>query len=149
MSQALTPFLGVTVGRLVFGVGVLGAGMVAAIVCSLAFAWGLGEVAGYRHTLERHPLHARWFSIGYSACVIGCAVAVLLRPNLVALSIAVQVMNALMLPIVFGMLIALAAKALPRAHQLRGTAFWLVLTVCGITAALGVLGGISGIGLLD
>jgi Mn2+/Fe2+ NRAMP family transporter len=61
MSQALTPFLGVAVGRLVFGVGVLGAGMVAAIVCSLAFAWGVGEVTGYRHTLEQHPLRARWF----------------------------------------------------------------------------------------
>jgi len=39
MSRALTPFLGATMGNLVFGLGVLGAGMVAAIVCSLAFAW--------------------------------------------------------------------------------------------------------------
>jgi Mn2+/Fe2+ NRAMP family transporter len=123
--------------------------MAAAIVCSLAFAWGLGEVAGYRHTLERHPLHARWFSAGYGICVVGCTVAVLLWPDLVSLNIAIQVMNALLLPIVLGMLIALAAKALPSPHRLRGTALWLMLTVCGITAALGVLGGISGIGLLD
>ena len=53
-----------------FGAGVLGAGMVAAIVCSLAFAWGLGEVTGYRHTLEQHPLEARWFYGVYALCVV-------------------------------------------------------------------------------
>src|SRR5208283_5590529 len=40
ISNALTPLLGVGVGRLVFSVGVLGASLVAAIVCSLALAWG-------------------------------------------------------------------------------------------------------------
>jgi Mn2+/Fe2+ NRAMP family transporter len=59
MAQALTPFLGATIGNAVFGAGVLGAGMVAAIVVSLAFAWGLGEVAGYRRSLEYRPFQAR------------------------------------------------------------------------------------------
>ena len=59
MSEALTPYLGIGPGRLVFSAGVLGAGMVAAIVCSLGFAWGLGEVSGYRHALEQHPLRVR------------------------------------------------------------------------------------------
>jgi len=36
ISQALTPLLGETTGRLVFGAGVVGAAMAAAIVCSLA-----------------------------------------------------------------------------------------------------------------
>jgi hypothetical protein len=40
ISEALTPHLGATVGRLVFSLGVLGASMVAAIVCSLALASG-------------------------------------------------------------------------------------------------------------
>ena len=40
ISNALTPLLGYGVGRLVFSVGVLGASLVAAIVCSLALAWG-------------------------------------------------------------------------------------------------------------
>ena len=35
ISEALTPHLGATFGRLVFSLGVLGASMVAAIVCSL------------------------------------------------------------------------------------------------------------------
>ncbi|MFL5257917.1 MAG: NRAMP family divalent metal transporter [Rhodopila sp.] len=66
MAQALTPFLGTATGNLVFGLGVLGAAMVASIVVSLALAWGLGEVTGYRHSLEMHPLEARWFYAVYA-----------------------------------------------------------------------------------
>jgi len=147
MSQALTPFLGTAVGNLVFGLGVLGAGMVAAIVCSLAFAWGLGEVTGYRRSLEYRPLEARWFYGVYAVCVVAGAIAVALWPDLVSLNVGVQVMNALMLPIVLGFLIALSVRALPRAYRLRGWYLWLVLAVSVLTCALGVFGGLSGVGL--
>src|SRR6201986_675854 len=56
MNKALTPFLGVATGNLVFGLGVLGAGMVASIVTSLALAWGVGEITGHRHSLAYRPL---------------------------------------------------------------------------------------------
>jgi Mn2+/Fe2+ NRAMP family transporter len=148
MAQALTPFLGTAMGNLVFGAGVLGAGMVAAIVCSLAFAWGLGEVSGYRHSLEYRPFEARWFYGVYAVCVIGGAVVVAVWPDLVSLNVGVQVMNALMLPLVLGFLIALAVRALPRAHRLRGWYLWTVLIVAVLTCALGVFGGFSGAGLL-
>jgi NRAMP (natural resistance-associated macrophage protein)-like metal ion transporter len=148
MAQALTPFLGTTVGNLVFGAGVLGAGMVAAIVCSLAFAWGLGEVAGYRRSLEYRPLQARWFYGVYTVCVIGGAIVAAIWPDLVSLNIGVQVLNAFMLPLVLGFLIALAIKALPHAHRLRGWYLWTVLIVAVLTCALGVFGGFSGAGLL-
>jgi Mn2+/Fe2+ NRAMP family transporter len=148
MSAALTPFLGAGVGNLVFGLGVLGAGMVAAIVCSLALAWGLGEITGYRRSLEYHPLEARWFYGVYAVAVAGCALGVALWPNLVALNVGVQVMNALLLPLVLGMLIALAAKALPPAHRLRGVYLWVVIAVATLTCGLGVFGGFSGAGLL-
>jgi Mn2+/Fe2+ NRAMP family transporter len=147
MSQALTPFLGTTIGNLVFGVGVLGAGMVAAIVCSLAFAWGLGEVTGYRRSLEYHPLEARWFYGVYAICVVVGAGVVAVWPNLVALNVDVQVMNALMLPIVLGFLIALSVRALPRARRLSGVYLWVVVGVSVATCALGVFGGLSGAGI--
>ena len=147
MAQALTPFLGTTMGNLVFGAGVLGAGMVAAIVCSLAFAWGLGEVTGYRRSLEYHPLEAHWFYGVYTACVIGGAVVVAVWPDLVSLNVGVQVMNALMLPLVLGFLIALAVRALPHAHRLRGVYLWVVVIVSFVTCALGVVGGFAGSGL--
>jgi Mn2+/Fe2+ NRAMP family transporter len=148
MSQALTPFLGEGVGKLVFSLGVLGAGMVAAIVATLALAWGVGEVAGYRRSLELRPTQARWFYGIYAACVVVCAVLVAIWPDLVALNVGVQIMNALMLPLVLGFLIALAVRALPVEHRLRGWYFWVVAVVVGLTTLLGVFGGFSGAGLL-
>jgi Mn2+/Fe2+ NRAMP family transporter len=149
MSLALTPFLGPVFGAAVFSAGVLGAGLVAAIVVSLAFAWGLGEVTGYRHSLEHHPLQARWFYGVYAALVIGGAVAVGLWPDLVALSVEVQVMNALLLLLVLGFLIALARRALPQAHRLRGGYYAVVIAVSAVTCAMGVFGAFSGVGLLE
>jgi NRAMP (natural resistance-associated macrophage protein)-like metal ion transporter len=148
MAQALTPFMGTAIGNLVFGVGVLGAGMVAAIVVSLAFAWGLGEVTGYRRSLEMHPLEAHWFYGVYALCVVAGAVVVGLWPDLVSLNVGVQVGNAFLLPVVLGFLIALAVKALPRAHRLRGVYLWVVVAVAVVTCALGVFGGLSGAGLV-
>ena len=148
MSEALTPFLGTATGHLVFGMGVLGAGMVAAIVCSLALAWGVGEVTGYRHSLEHRPLEARWFYGVYAASVLGGGVLVARWPDLVALNIDVQIMNALLLPLVLGFLIALAARALPPAHRLKGVYLWVVIAVASATSVLGVFGGLQGAGLL-
>ena len=148
MAQALTPFLGTEMGNLVFGLGVLGAGMVAAIVVSLAFAWGLGEVTGYRRSLELHPLQARWFYGVYALCVVVGAIMVGVWPDLVSLNVAVQVMNALLLPVVLGFLIALAVKALPRAHRLRGWYLWLVIAIAVTICGLGIFGGVYGSGLV-
>jgi NRAMP (natural resistance-associated macrophage protein)-like metal ion transporter len=145
MSQAMTPYLGAETGRLIFSFGVLGAGMVAAIVASLALAWGLGEVAGYRRSLEYHPLKAKWFYGVYSACVIGGALVVGVAPNLVSLNVGVQVMNALLLPIVLGFLVRLAIVTLPESHRLKGRYLWLTVAVCVITCGFGVLGGIGGL----
>jgi len=148
LSQALTPFLGDGIGRLVFSLGVLGAGMVAAIVATLALAWGVGEVTGYRRSLELRPTQASWFYGVYAACVVGCAVLVAIWPDLVALNVGVQIMNALMLPLVLGFLIALAVRALPPQHRLKGWYFWVLCVVVGLTTLLGVFGGFSGAGLL-
>lgn len=147
LSSSLTPFLGVGVGRLVFGLGIIGAGMVAAIVASLALAWGLGEVTGYKHSLEHHPLEARWFYAIYALTVIGSAALIGIAPNLVSLNVGVQVMNAFLLPLVLGFLIALAVKALPKGQRLSGPYFWVVVIVSAATCLLGVFGGLNGAGL--
>ncbi|HEV7156877.1 MAG TPA: divalent metal cation transporter [Caulobacteraceae bacterium] len=144
LSSALTPYLGVGFGRLVFGLGIVGAGMVAAIVASLALAWGLGEVTGYKHSLEHHPLEARWFYAVYAVTVIAAAVLIGVAPDLVSLNVGVQVMNAFLLPLVLGFLIALAVKALPPGQRLSGPYLWLVVAVSGVTCLLGVFGGLSG-----
>ncbi len=147
IAHALTPFLGDTVGKLVFGIGVLGAGLIAAIVASLALAWGLGEVTGYRRSLEDRPAQAKWFYGVYAFCLIAGAALVAFVPNLVFLNIAVEVMNALLLPLVLGFLIALAMRTLPANIRLRGWYLWLTLFLATLTAGLGVYGGLSGAGL--
>ncbi len=147
ITQALVPALGPHIGRTVFGLGTIGAAMVAAIVVSLASAWGFGEVTGYRHSLEHHPLEAPWFYGIYAAAVIGGAVIVGLVPDLVALNIGVEVMNALMLPVVLGFLVLLAFRALPAERRPRGAYAWVVVCVSVFTAGLGVYGGITGANL--
>ena len=145
ISGALTPVLGAHAGKFIFSIGVLGASMVAAIVSSLALAWGLGEVAGYRRSLELRPQQAPWFYGVYIAAVVGSALLVWLVPNLVGLNIATQVVNALMLPLVIGFLIALASKALPQAQRLRGAYLWLLVALSVLTCVFGLYGGISGL----
>ncbi|MGA8379731.1 MAG: divalent metal cation transporter [Stellaceae bacterium] len=145
MADALTPFLGPMASRVIFGLGVTGAAMVAAIVVSLACAWGFGEVAGYKHSLEHRPLEAPWFYVVYTVAVVGGAILVDQVPDLVSLNVAVEVMNALLLPLVLGFLVALAMRALPREHRLRGAYRWIVIGLSSLVAALGVYGGIAGI----
>lgn len=143
IAQAVTPTLGRTLGHTLFGLGILGAAMVAAIVVALAAAWGFGEVTGYKHSLEHHPFEAPWFYAVFSAGIVGGAMIVWLAPNLIALSVGVEVMNALMLPLVLGFLVALAVKALPAEHRLRGGYFGVVLAIVVLTSALGIYGGLS------
>ncbi|HEX7341734.1 MAG TPA: divalent metal cation transporter, partial [Rhodanobacteraceae bacterium] len=106
LADALTPFFGATTGRTLLGLGILGAALVAAIVVALAAAWGLGEVTGYKHSLERHPREAPWFYLVFTVGIVAGALVVGLVPNLVELSVGVEVMNALLLPIVLGFLVA-------------------------------------------
>jgi Mn2+/Fe2+ NRAMP family transporter len=145
LSEAFVPFLGKGWGRVVFSVGILGAGMVASIVISLAGAWGWGEVTGFKHSLEHEPRDAPWFYAIYSLIVIAGALTVVSVPNLVTLDIAVEVMNAFLLPLVLGFLVALAVRALPREHRIAGGYFWLVAAVVTLTATLGVYGGLISI----
>ncbi|MCL4448262.1 MAG: divalent metal cation transporter [Actinobacteria bacterium] len=145
ISRAITPFLGKDFGHLLFGVGVLGAAMVAAIVVSLAIAWGFGEVTNYKHSLEHRPLEAPWFYLIYSLAVIGGALVVLIVHNLVSLIILVEVVNALLLPLVLGFLVMLAIKALPKEHRISGWYRWMVVAIVAITATLGVYAALIGL----
>lgn len=145
IASALTPFLGMTTGTILFALGMTGAAFVAAIVVSLTAAWGLGEITGFKHSLEHHPKEAPWFYTTYILTLVAGAVLVASGINLVNLSVAVVVMNALLLPIVLGFLFLLAIKALPKDYQLsRPYAIFVGLVLC-TTALLGVWAGISGI----
>src|ERR1700736_3756414 len=140
ISEALAPHLGATVGRLVFSLGVLGASMVAGIVCSLALAWALGEAAGYRRAPESQPFRAPWFYAVYAACeLVGTALAWAI-PNLIWLTIAAQIVDVFLLPMVLGFLLVLAASSLPDPNRLHGWYLGLVITAATATCGCAVLG---------
>ena len=136
--NALIPALGENLGIIFFALGMVGAAMVAAVVVSLAMAWGLGEVSGYRHSLEYHPLEAPWFYAVYTVALVLSGLLVISGINLVALSVSVQVMNALLLPIVLGFLYLLALKVLPEPYRLRGRYGAVVGVVVVVTSGFGV-----------
>lgn len=144
ITHALTPVMGVTMGRLLFSLGVLGSAMIAAVVVSLAAAWGFGEVTGYKHSLEHHPLEAPWFYLVFTLGVLAGAVMVATIPDLVALTIWVEVMNAFLLPVVLGFLVILAIRALPPEHRLNGTYKWIVIAIAVFTSGLAIYAGLRG-----
>jgi NRAMP (natural resistance-associated macrophage protein)-like metal ion transporter len=144
IARVLILFLGGTTGRLVFAAGMTGAALVATVVVCLAAAWGVGEVAGFKRSLEHRPSEAPWFYGILSASLIAGGVLVASGINLVKLSVAVEVMNALLLPIVLGFLYLLALRALPGPYQLKGPYRWLVGAVVLLTSVFGVYAGIAG-----
>ncbi len=145
IANALIPFLGSFWGKVIFALGMLGAALVATIVVSLTAAWGLGEVTGYKRSLAHHPFEAPWFYGVYVTSLLIGASIVLSGVNSVKLAISVNVMNALLLPIVLGFLYLLARKALPEPWRLKGWYAWLVGLIVLFTAGLGVYAGSMGI----
>jgi hypothetical protein len=66
------------------------------------------------------------------------------RCYLVSLSVGVQVMNALLLPIVLGFLYLLARR-LPEPHRLRGGYAGSVAVIIAVSVIFGVYSGIAGL----
>lgn len=143
VTKALTHTLGPVAGNLCFGLGVLGASFVAAVVVTLTAARTLGELTGFKHSLDRSPSQAPWFYGTYIAVLLVAAAVVLAGADLVTLSVGVQVMNATLLPIVLGFLFLLARR-LPEPYRLGGAYGWLVGLLMLVTTLLGLYAGISG-----
>ncbi|HXZ21446.1 MAG TPA: divalent metal cation transporter [Pseudolabrys sp.] len=144
IAQAITPYLGETTGKLLFGLGLSGAAVVATIVVTLTAARTLSEVLGTKHSLEHEPHEAPWFYGIYTATLVVGALIVASGANLVRLSVGVQVMNALLLPIVLGFLYLLARR-LPKPYRLQGAYAILVATIITATVIFGVYAGLSGL----
>jgi Mn2+/Fe2+ NRAMP family transporter len=99
---------------------------------------------GVKHSLEHAPKEAPWFYGIYTASLVAGGLFVASGVNLVSLSVGVQVMNALLLPIVLGFLYLLARR-LPEPHRLKGGYAVVVALVILLSAGFGVYAGLSGI----
>ena len=143
IASAITPYLGEFAGKLLFGLGMAGASLVATIVVTLTAARAVAEAFGMPNSLDHSPREAPWFYGAYAAALLLGALVVSARVDLVALSVAVQVMNALLLPIVLGFLFLLARR-LPEPYRLKGVYGFVATGVTAVTVAFGVFSGIAG-----
>jgi Mn2+/Fe2+ NRAMP family transporter len=139
LAGGLAPFIGSTASKVMVGASILGGALVAALVVSLAGSWGIGEVLGWRHSLnERVNRKNAKFYLTYALAHIVGAGIVLASFDLVSLAVDVEVMNALLLPIVLGFLLALERKALPPEHRMRGAYRVACTTLCVIVIGFGL-----------
>jgi Mn2+/Fe2+ NRAMP family transporter len=139
IATAIAPFLGWGGARLAFGLGMLGAGFIAALVVSLAGSWGITEALRLPHSLNSRPGEARWFYLVYTLAHIFGAILVLSGISLVALTINIEVMNAALLPIVLGFLLVLEARVLPKEFRMKGLHRYAAWFLSGAVMAFGLL----------
>lgn len=145
LSHAITPFLGANIGKILFALGMLGASLVATIVVLLTAAWSIGEVTGIKHSLQDDPKEAPWFYGIFTVTLIAGSILISTNVPLISLNIAIEVMNALLLPIALGFLFMLAYKILPEPYRLKGWYAIFVGVVLTLTSAFGVISGLWGI----
>ncbi|WP_434633946.1 NRAMP family divalent metal transporter [Chromobacterium sp. CV08] len=137
--------LGPTGGRLLFALALSGGALVATIVVCLSSAWTLGELAGQRDSLEKHPLQAPWFYGGFAAMLAGAGALVSSGVNLVKLSIATSVANALLLPAMLAGLYWLAGgDALPPPLRLSRRYKMMLAPLLLLAAGFSLYAGIAG-----
>ena len=144
IARSFAAVLGEPQGSVVFSLGLGGGALVATIVVCLASAWAIGEVCGIHHSLEHPPARAFWFYGAFGLILLVGGVVVASGVNLIHLSLAVGVLNAMLLPFVLGIVFQLAYSELPAALRLRGWYAALVGVMFLVTAGLSVLAGVLG-----
>ena len=141
IASALQPALG-TVGAIVLcGLGMVGAGFLAALVVSIAGAWGIGEAFGMNHSLNMPFKKAKGFYCVYTVAHVGGALLVLSGIPLLNLTLDIEVMNAVLLPIVLGFLLALERVALPKEQRMKGVYKWIAWSVTALVICFGLYMG--------
>lgn len=145
ISHAIIPFVGINTGKLLFGLGMLGACLIATIVVSLTAAWSIGEAIGVKRSLQDKPKDAPWFYGFYTVILILASILVSSNIHLVNLNIAIEVMNALLLPIVLFFIFLLAWKKIPEQFRLKGKYLILVGSVFLLISFFSFVTGIWGI----
>ena len=138
-AAALRPLAG-RAATLLFGVGLLGASLLAAAIVPLATSYSMAEAAGRPASLDLDAHHFQWF---YAAFVMltALAVAVVVIPGLplIPLIVGSQVVNAVLLPLHLVLLLVLGRDAarlntarIGRGTVLAGSAGVVLVLACVI-----------------
>jgi Mn2+/Fe2+ NRAMP family transporter len=139
IASAVAPFLGSIQAKILIGAAILGGALVSALVVSVAGSWGLAEVLGWKHSLNSRPgPDSAKFYLTYAAAHIAGAILVLFSIDLVSLAVDVEVLNAIMLPLVLGLLLALEAKTLTGRDKNKGARRLVTYGTCAIVMTFGL-----------
>jgi Mn2+/Fe2+ NRAMP family transporter len=120
-ARALTPFAG-RFAELLFGVGLLGASLLAAAILPIATSYVVSESLGYEKGIGRRREEAPVF-VGIITAMIAISAAVAVVPGVpvISLLVAVQVVNGLLLPINLFFIWRLSrSQSLMGEHRARG-----------------------------
>ena len=145
IAAAFSEHLGSTFGHLVFALGLSGGALVATIVVCLTSAWSIGEILGLRHSLEHHPKEAPIFYGSFLLMLAVGGTLVASGVNLVRLSIAMGVLNAMLLPLVLWCLYQLARHCLPAGQRIEGSYAVAVAALFLATGGVGLYAGLMGV----
>ena len=145
IAAAFAEHLGSTFGHLVFALGLSGGALVATIVVCLTSAWSIGEILGLRHSLEHHPREAPIFYASFLLMLVVGGALVASGVNLVRLSIAMGVLNAMLLPLMLWCLYRLARHFLPAGQRIEGAYAVAVAALFLATGGVGLYAGLMGV----
>lgn len=139
-AKALEPFAG-QYAELLFGVGLLGASLLAAAILPIATSYVVAESLGFEKGIGRRTEEAPVFvGLITAMIVISAAVAVVPGVPVISLLVGVQVVNGVLLPINLCFIWRLArSRELMGEHRNRGPVDWVTAATVGITSALSLI----------
>lgn len=109
LSRVFSAYAG-TYSPYLFGIGILGAGILSGIVISLSSAWSLADYFNLPQSLNYSFFQAKVFYTFYFLEIIPSAIFTVLFPDLVNLMIDAMVLNTILLPIPMYFLIRLSSN---------------------------------------
>jgi Mn2+/Fe2+ NRAMP family transporter len=139
-AKALEPFAG-RYAEALFGIGLLGASLLACAVLPIATSYVVSESLGFEKGLSHSPREAPVF-VGLITVMIAVSTAVAVAPGVpvIKLLIGVQVVNGLLLPINLAFIWRLSrSAALMGEHRSRGLGDALTAVTVLFTSALSVI----------
>jgi Mn2+/Fe2+ NRAMP family transporter len=148
-AQALEPAVG-SAAEALFGIGLLGASALAAVVVPLATAYGVAEAAGTERSVSRTFAEAPLFLGLFTGQIIIGATVALAPGNLIDLLINLQVLNGLVTPVILTFVLILANRRSLLGDAVNGPVLRvvsvLVVVVISVLATIVFVQSVLGLG---
>ncbi len=139
-AKALEPFAG-QYAELLFGIGLLGASLLAAAILPIATSYVVAESLGFEKGIGRRTEEAPVFmGLITGMIVISTLVAMVPGVPVISLLVGVQVINGLLLPVNLFFVWRLArSQELMGEHRNRGPVDWLTAGTVAVTSTLSLI----------